>query len=102
MDDVVSADDPVAARRAQIARVVRGAKRVGYLALVVAIAAFFLGVVTQFPGWLVTVAVTGLVVACVVLPLPIVLGYGIRAAERDDRAASDRRRRARGSGGPDA
>ena len=29
--------------------------------------------------------VGGLVIACVVLPLPIVLGYGVRAAEREDR-----------------
>jgi hypothetical protein len=27
----------------------------------------------------------GLIVACVVLPIPIVLGYGVRAAAREDR-----------------
>jgi hypothetical protein len=33
----------------------------------------------------VTITVVALVTAIVVLPLPIVLGYGIRAAERDER-----------------
>jgi len=99
----VSDDSPVGDRvgeqRARLARVVRAAKRVGYGGLLVAIVAFFVGVATQFPGWTVTLAVIGLVVACVVLPLPIVLGYGIRAAEREERAT---RRRAGGTPGADA
>jgi hypothetical protein len=33
----------------------------------------------------VVVTITGLAVSIVVLPVPIVLSYGIRAAERDDR-----------------
>ena len=85
MDHVVS-DDPVRARRAQIARWVAIGKRVGYPALLVAIVAFVVGLVTRLPdvdGR--RVSIGGLVVACVVLPLPIVLGYGVRAAEREDR-----------------
>ena len=35
--------------------------------------------------------VVALVAACVVLPVPIVLGYGLRAAEREDREAQARR-----------
>ncbi len=77
--------DPVVARRARIARVVGLAKRVGYLALLAAIVAFAVGAVAGFPGWTVAVVVAGLLVAIVVLPLPIVLGYGIRAAEREER-----------------
>ena len=78
-------DDPVLARRARIARAAAVGKRVGYLALAVAIVAFFVGIVAGFPAWTVSVTITGLVVACVVLPLPIVLGYGVRAAAREDR-----------------
>jgi hypothetical protein len=78
-------DDPVARRRARIARLVGTAKRVGYVALLVAIAAFVLSVVTGFAGWAVALTIGGLVVAIVVLPLPIILGYGIRAAEREER-----------------
>jgi hypothetical protein len=33
----------------------------------------------------VVVTTTGLVAACVILPIPIVLGYGVRAAAREDR-----------------
>ena len=78
-------DDPVLARRERIARIAALGKRVGYLALGVAIVGFFIGVAAGFPTWTVTVSVVGLVVACVVLPIPIVLGYGVRAAAREDR-----------------
>jgi hypothetical protein len=85
MDELVN--DPVRARRARIARLAAVGKRVGYSALLVAIVAFFVGLALDFPGWCVFLIVGGLVVGCVVLPVPIVLGYGVRAAEREDRAA---------------
>ncbi len=81
----VVAEDPVVARRERIARFAAVGKRFGYVALLIAILAFFVGVATSFPAWTVTVCVTGLAVACVVLPIPIVLGYGVRAAAREDR-----------------
>lgn len=77
--------DPVVERRARIARLVGLGKRVGYLALLVAIVAFVIAVVAGFPDWAVGVSIGGLVVAIAVLPLPIVFGYGIRAAEREER-----------------
>ena len=84
MDRVV-AEDPVVARRARIARFAALGKRIGYLALGVAIVAFFVGVATSFPTWTVGLSIAGLAVSCVVLPIPIVLAYGVRAATRDDR-----------------
>jgi hypothetical protein len=51
----------------------------------VAIVSFFIGVATSFAPWTVVVSTSGLVAACVILPLPIVLGYGVRAAAREDR-----------------
>ena len=78
-------DDPVRVRRARIARYATIGKRVGYTALLVAIVAFFVGLASDFPDWCVTLIVGGLVLGCLVLPLPIVLGYGVRAAEREDR-----------------
>ena len=77
--------DPILARRARIARLAALGKRVGYFALGIAIVAFFIGVATSFPTWTVAVSVAGLIAACVVLPIPIVLGYGVHAAEREDR-----------------
>ena len=77
--------DPVAARRARLARWVRVGQRTGYLLLLVAIAGFVGAVLTDFSGAFVTLTIGALVGACVVLPVPIVLGYGIRAAEREER-----------------
>jgi hypothetical protein len=85
-------DDPVLARRARIASAVRAAKRLGYLLLLAAIVLFAVAALTDFADALVTATVVALVAACVVLPVPIVLGYGLRAAEREDRQ--------RGVGGP--
>ncbi len=77
--------DPILEQRARIAHLVQVAQRLGYTALVIAIVAFAVGLPTSFPSWLVTVSIVGLVAAIVILPIPIVLGYGVRAAERDER-----------------
>jgi hypothetical protein len=53
--------------------------------------AFVVAAVAGFPSAVVTVTVVALVGACVVLPAPIILGYGLRAAEREDREAAARR-----------
>ncbi len=77
--------DDVAARRARIARGVGLAKRVGYLGLLGAVLAFVAAILTGFADWAVALSIAGLVVAIVVLPIPIIMGYGIRAAEREER-----------------
>jgi hypothetical protein len=85
LDGLVSEPDPVLARRARIARVARLGKRMGYAALAVAVVSFVVAAATDFPAPAVDLSVAALVVAIVVLPVPIVLGYGIRAAEREER-----------------
>jgi hypothetical protein len=82
---VTTDPDPVAERRARIARGVSIAKRIGYLLILVAVVAFIVAVGAGFPSWAVVVTIASLVGACIVLPVPIVLGYGLRAAEREDR-----------------
>jgi len=77
--------DPIVERRTRIGRWVSIAKRVGYLLLAAAVIAFIVAAIAGFPAWAVTVTVATLVGACVVLPVPIVVGYGLRAAEREDR-----------------
>ncbi len=77
--------DPIDARRARYASVAKTGKRIGYTALGIAIVAFFVSIAAGFPTWAVTVTIVGLVAACVVLPVPIVIGYGVRAAAREDR-----------------
>ncbi len=92
--DPTDGSDPIIARRAEIARWVGFAKRVGYGFLLLAIVAFAVAAIAGFPSGLVTVTVAALIAACVVLPVPIVMGYGLRAAEREDR--DERIRRAGG------
>ncbi len=72
-------------RRARIAAQVNLAKRIGYLGLLVAIVGFGIGMATSFSGPIITIAVVGLILGCVVLPIPIVLAYGVKAADREDR-----------------
>ena len=88
---MVSAEDPVVVRRTRIARWVGLAKRVGYGLLLLAVVLFVIAAATGFPSGVTTATVVALVAACVVLPVPIVLGYGLRAAEREDRDAAIRR-----------
>ena len=86
-------DDPVLARRAVIARRVALASRVGYGVLGIAIVAFVVGIVTDFPAALVNLTIAGLVAACLILPVTIVVGHGIHAAEREDREEREGRER---------
>jgi hypothetical protein len=88
---VVSGEDPVVVRRTRIARWVGLAKRVGYGLLLLAVVMFVIAAATGFPSGVTTATVVALIAACVVLPVPIVLGYGLRAAEREDRDAAIRR-----------
>jgi hypothetical protein len=83
---VADGHDPVRARRARARRWAALGARVGYGALVVAIAAFVVGAVTGFPPTTVTIVVVALVAASVVLAPAIIVGYGVRAADREDRA----------------
>jgi hypothetical protein len=99
MERMVSREDPVVVRRARIARWVGLAKRVGYGLLLLAVVAFVVAAIAGFPSAVVTVTIVALVGACVVLPVPIVLGYGLRAAEREDREAAARRSNGERAGG---
>jgi ABC-type Na+ efflux pump permease subunit len=77
--------DPVRARRALMDRLARSGKRVGYALLGVALAVFVVGAATSFTPVVVSVVVGSLAVGSVFLLPAIVVGYGVRAAERDDR-----------------
>ena len=78
--------DPVRARRAQVAHWTLLANRVGYLFMAVAMAVFIIGFAVGFTGPLVGAVVAALVIGSVLLAPAIVLGYAVKAAERDDRA----------------
>jgi heme/copper-type cytochrome/quinol oxidase subunit 3 len=77
--------DPVRARRQQVAKWTLLANRVGYLFLAVAVATFFIAFAIGFSSTMATFVIVTFVVACVLLAPSIVLGYAVKAAERDDR-----------------
>ncbi|MFN5650447.1 MAG: hypothetical protein ACK49M_03070 [Actinomycetes bacterium] len=77
--------DPVRARRAQVAKWTLLANRVGYLFIALAMAAFVMAFVLGFKGPLVTLVTVSLIAGCVLLAPSIVLGYAVKAAEREDR-----------------
>jgi hypothetical protein len=84
----VSSVDPILTRRAQIGRLVALGKRVGYALYGLAIVLFFVGFAAGYTDVLTTVIVAALVVGSLVLAPAIVAGYGIRAAEREERGVS--------------
>jgi ABC-type transport system involved in cytochrome bd biosynthesis fused ATPase/permease subunit len=77
--------DPVRARRRQVAKWTLIANRVGYLLFGVAIAVFVIGFALGFTGALVAIVIGCLIAGSILLAPAIVLGYAVKAAERDDR-----------------
>jgi hypothetical protein len=77
--------DPVLIRRERIRRMCDIGKRFGYVCFAAAMVLFVAAFIMQFPGWLVSVIIACLVAGSLVLPPAIVLGYGIKAADAEDR-----------------
>ena len=78
-------DDPVRARREQVARWTLLANRIGWLFMGLAMALFVMAFAFGFAGPIVTAVTVSLVVGSVLLAPSIVLGYAVKAAEREDR-----------------
>lgn len=76
--------DPVRARRQQVARWTLLANRVGYLVLALAVSLFVIAFLFGFTPTMSTLIVVTLVISFVLLAPSIVLGYAVKAAERDD------------------
>lgn len=79
------AADPVRVRRAQIAKWTLLANRVGYLFVALSIALFVIAFAVGFSSTMATLVIISLVIGCVLLAPSIILGYAVKAAERDDR-----------------
>jgi uncharacterized membrane protein YidH (DUF202 family) len=77
--------DPVRARRQQVARWTRLANRLGYLSFGIGIVTFVIGFVVSFNGAVSAIVIASIIVGSVLLAPAIVLGYAVKAAERDDR-----------------
>jgi len=87
--DPVRADpapvDPVRVRRAQIAKWTLLANRVGYLFVALAMALFFMAFAFGFTATMATLVIVAFVIGCALLAPSIIVGYAVKAAERDDR-----------------
>jgi hypothetical protein len=77
--------DPVRVRRAQVARWSLLANRLGYVLLAVAVALFFVALMLGFSATMATLVIVTLVLSFLLLAPSIVLGYAVKAADRDDR-----------------
>jgi hypothetical protein len=81
----MNAHDPVLARRAVIARWNRLAQRIGYGAYAVSCIAFGVGVAADDPSLPHGISGATLIIGSIILAPAIVIGYGIKAADRHDR-----------------
>jgi len=80
--------DPILERRARIGRWCETGKRVGYLAYAAAMVLFFIGFASTYTTAMTTTIITLMVGGGIVLAPAIVMGYGVKAADREDREAA--------------
>jgi hypothetical protein len=83
---VNDANDPILVKRAKAARAASIGQRLGYLGFVIAVIAFVIGAATEFNGAIVGIVIGSIVVGSIFLAPSIVLGYAVKAAEKEDRA----------------
>jgi heme/copper-type cytochrome/quinol oxidase subunit 3 len=77
--------DPVRARRAQVAKWTLLANRVGYLFVAVSMALFVIAFAVGFSPTMASLVIVTFVIGCVLLAPSIIVGYAVKAAEREDR-----------------
>ena len=80
--------DPVVARRAQFARWCDLGKRAGYTAILVAMVVFVIGFIVDFTALVTNTVIICLALSAVFLIPAIIFGYGIKAAEQEERGES--------------
>jgi hypothetical protein len=83
--------DPVLVRRRQWARFAELGQRTGYGLFGLAVVLFVIAAVTDLPSVIVDSIVVALLVGSAVLAPAIVVGYGVKAADREDRERGIRR-----------
>ena len=77
--------DPSEPAVPQIAKWTLLANRVGYLFVALAMALFFIAFAVGFSPTMATLVIVSFVIGCVLLAPSIIVGYAVKAAERDDR-----------------
>jgi hypothetical protein len=77
--------DPVLIRRERIRKLCDLGSRIGYSCFGLAVVLFVVAFIADFPSWIVTVIVASMAVGSITLLPAIVLGYGVKAADAEDR-----------------
>ena len=77
--------DPVLERRDRIRKLCELGSKVGYSCFGVAMLLFVVAFIADFPSWIVTIIIAAMVLGSVTLLPAIVFGYGVKAADAEDR-----------------
>ncbi len=77
--------DPVRQRRELVARFAAMARLAGWSLFGLAFAAFIIGMLTRLDGLVVVVVIGSLALGSALLLPAIIIGFGVTAAEREDR-----------------
>ena len=77
-------DDPILARRRQIARVIAIATRVGYVLFGLFAVLIIIAFATGFPSGVVQAATVCLIAGSVILAPAMTFTYAVKAADRED------------------
>jgi hypothetical protein len=77
--------DPVRERRARIARLAGAARKAGWAFFALACIVFMAGLLVDLTGLVVVVVVGSLALGSALLLPAIIVGFGVTAAEREDR-----------------
>ncbi len=81
----MASEDPVLARRSQVARWTLLANRIGWVLLAVAVALFVVVFMVGITSIMISAVTVLLITSFALLAPSIVLGYAVRAADREDR-----------------
>jgi len=77
--------DPIRVKRAQVAKWTQLANRTGYLFVALAMVLFVIAFFSGFSPLMADLVIVAFVIGCVLLAPSIIVGYAVKAAERDDR-----------------
>ncbi|MEX0767879.1 MAG: hypothetical protein WD029_05355 [Microthrixaceae bacterium] len=80
-----SATDLVLAKRNRIRKACEMGSKVGYSCFGAAIVMFVIAFIADFPTWMVTLIIVAMIIGSVTLLPAIVFGYGVKAADAEDR-----------------
>lgn len=81
----VDPEDPVRRRRELVARFAAMARLAGWSLFGLALVAFIIGMLTGLDGLVVVVVIGSIAVGSTLLLPAIIIGFGVTAAEREDR-----------------